>query len=387
MAVIGRWLLRGLAAGLIGWAAGPAVSAQPEPPEEPPDAASFEGSLAGLRLPPGFQIELVTAEVPNARSIARGPNGTLFVSTRTNGSVYAVVDEDGDWRADRVLTLIRGLYSPNGVAVRDDALYIAEINRVIRLDDIENRLDDPPEPVVVSEAFPGKQHHGWKFIRFGPDGRLYVPVGAPCNVCTLEDPFGTIMRMNPDGSGLEVYARGVRNSVGFDFEPSSGELWFTDNGRDLMGGDVPADELNHAPPAGLDFGFPRCHGGDVVDPEFGKEGDCATAVPPARKLGPHVAALGMRFYTGAMFPPEYRDQIFIAEHGSWNRSQPIGYRITLVRRDEAGTATSYETFAEGWLGDDGPWGRPVDLEVMPDGSLLVSDDHAGALYRISYAPP
>lgn len=343
-----------------------------------------------IQLPPGFQIRIYAGgpgvRVPNARSLALSPNGTLFVGTREAGRVYAVLDHDQDYQADEVIPIAQGLNMPNGVAFRDGALYVAEVNRILRFDNIEDNLNSPPQPVVVYDGYPSDQWHGWKFIRFGPDGKLYVPVGAPCNVCERNDPYASITRINPDGSGLEVFARGVRNSVGFDWHPQTGELWFTDNGRDYLGDDAPPDELNHAPEPGLHFGFPYCHGGTILDPEFGGGRSCDEFTPPAMALGPHVAALGMRFYTGAMFPPEYHNQIFIAEHGSWNRSVPIGYRITLVRLDEAGRATSYEVFAEGWLDGSDVHGRPVDLLVLPDGSLLVSDDTAGMIYRITYTP-
>ncbi|MGD9538037.1 MAG: sorbosone dehydrogenase family protein [Alphaproteobacteria bacterium] len=347
---------------------------------------SLETLVSRLELPPGFRIELVTDQVPGARSLAWSDKGTLFVGTRRNGVVYAVTGLADDWRADRVVTIASDLDSPNGVAVREGALYVAEIGRIIRFDGIENRLDDPPEPMVVYDELPGERRHGWRYMRFGPNGLLYVAVGAPCNACLVQDPFGTIAKINPDGSEFQIFARGIRNSVGFDWHPLTQELWFTDNGRDGMGDDVPPDELNRARQSLLDFGFPYCHAGETVDPEHGTAGDCERAEPPAQKLGPHVAALGMRFYTGEMFPAAFRHQIFIAEHGSWDRSEPIGYRISLVRLDEAGAAASYEPFIQGWLGADGAWGRPVDLEVMPDGSMLVSDDHAGAIYRISYAP-
>jgi len=316
--------------------------------------------------------------------MALSPHGTLFVGTRTAGNVYAIVDRNQDNTADEVITLARGLNMPNGVAFRDGALYVATVNRILRFDDIESHLDNPPQPVVVNDSFPRDRGHSWKFIRFGSDGMLYVPVGAPCNICEREDErYASITRMKPDGTDLEVFARGIRNTVGFDWHPQTQELWFTDNGRDWLGNDLPPDELNHAPQKGLHFGFPYCHGGNIPDPKFGEEHKCEEFTPPAILLGPHVAALGMRFYTGTMFPDEYRNQIFIAEHGSWNRSIPIGYRLTLVRL-ENNRAVEYKVFAEGWLQNGRAWGRPVDVQVMPDGALLVSDDKANAIYRISY---
>jgi len=341
--------------------------------------------LDQIRMPPGFDIALY-ARVPGARSLALSAAGVLYVGTRDEGRVYAVLDRDKDHRAETVMTLAEGLRSPNGVAFREGALYVAEIDRILRFDAIEDHLDTPPEPVVVSDRFPTDGHHGWKYIAFGPDGRLYVPVGAPCNVCAEENPvYATIMRMAPDGSNLEIFAEGVRNTVGFDWHPETGVLWFTDNGRDWMGDDEPPDELNRAPGKGLHFGFPYCHGDGIADPGHGGEKPCSAFTPPAIALGPHVAALGMAFYTGATFPGPYRHQIFIAEHGSWNRTTPIGYRIALVRL-EGDRAVDYTVFAQGWLRDGRAWGRPVDVLVMPDGALLVSDDRAGAVYRIAYAP-
>ncbi len=340
-----------------------------------------------VRVPDGFRVETYAADVPGARMMALGPEGVLFVGTMREGKVYAVVDADGDRRADRVTTLATGLNMPNGVAYRDGALYVAEVSRVLRYDGIADRLDDPPEPAVVIDSLPRDRHHGWKFIRFSPEGMLYVPVGAPCNVCERDDPrYASILRMKPDGTGSEVFASGVRNTVGFDWHPGTGELWFTDNGRDMLGDDIPPDELNRAPEKGLHFGFPYCHGGDLPDPEFGSARPCSELTPPARKLGPHVAAIGMRFYRGGMFPKEFENGIFIAEHGSWNRSKKIGYRVTLVRTDGA-RATGYEVFADGWLQGEKAWGRPSDIEWLPDGSMLVSDDRAGAIYRISYEKP
>jgi glucose/arabinose dehydrogenase len=340
--------------------------------------------LERIKLPPGFEISIFASGVKDARSLTLSPNGTVFVGSRSAGNVYAVVDRNGDGKADEVITLARGLNSPNGVAFQDGALYVAEISRVLRFDDIERRLTSSSQPVVVNDKFPKDGHHGWKFIRFGPDGMLYVPVGAPCNICQRDaDRYAVIMRLQPDGTHLETFARGVRNTVGFDWHPKTKELWFTDNGRDWLGDDSPPDELNRAPRPGLHFGFPYCHGVSVADPEFGGKRQCSEFAAPEQSLGPHVAALGMRFYTGTMFPDAYRQQIFIAEHGSWNRTTPSGYRVTLVRFDND-RAVSYEPFAEGWLRDGRAWGRPVDVLVMPDGSLLVSDDRADVIYRITY---
>lgn len=340
--------------------------------------------LERIKLPPGFQIA-VFAQVPNARSMAQGEGNVLFVGTRTDGRVFAV-RHDG-LRGGAPVTLASRLNMPNGVAFRAGALYVAEVSRILRFDGIESSLDRPPQPATLPAAFPADTHHGWKFIRFGPDGWLYVPVGAPCNVCAPPpDRYALISRIRADGSGYEVIARGVRNSVGFDWDPVTRELWFTDNGRDMLGDDLPSDELNHAPRPGLHFGFPHCHQGDTPDPDLGKGRSCAEFTPPAARLGPHVAALGMRFYQGGMFPAEYRGNIFIAEHGSWNRRERIGYRIKRVVLSQ-GRVSHQEVFAEGWLGNGEAWGRPVDIEVMRDGSLLVSDDHAGVIYRISYRAP
>lgn len=342
-------------------------------------------SLGDISLPPGFSITVYAEDVLNARSLTRGDNGTIFVGNRSGGNVYAVLDDDGDQRADRVLTIASGLNMPNGVAFQDGALYVAEVNKVWRYDNIEANLESPGEPVLISDNFPSDAHHGWKFIRFGPDGKLYVPVGAPCNICdnsNTDERYASITRMNPDGSDHEVFAHGVRNTVGFDWHPQSNEMWFTDNGRDHLGDDSPPDELNRAPSADMHFGYPYCHGGTISDPEFNSR-PCSDFTSPAMPLGPHVAALGMRFYTGSMFPESYREQIFIAEHGSWNRSTPIGYRITLVRHNGS-EAQSYNVFADGWLNGEEVSGRPVDVLVMPDGALLVSDDFAHKIYRISY---
>ena len=351
-------------------------------------AAQRSDDLASIRLPSGFAISMYADDVPGARSLTLSPAGIVYVGTREggNGSVYAVVDGDRDGTADRVVTIARGLRLPNGVAWRDGSLYVAEVNRIVRYAGIDRfvssgQLEDPPLATMV-RSLPDTDHHEWRYIAFGPDGKLYVGLGAPCNVCEPETPLAGIARMNPDGSDFEAFASGVRNTVGFDWHPRTGELWFTDNGRDQLGDDVPADELDHAPSAGLHFGFPFCHQGDVPDPEFGGGRSCADFEPPALNLGAHVAALGMRFYDGPMFPPEYHGRIFIAQHGSWNRSSKVGYRVVSVRLED-GRAVAAESFADGWLRGEEAWGRPVDVLVMPDGALLVSDDRAGAIYRIT----
>jgi len=339
-----------------------------------------------ISLPPGFRISLFAEEVADARSMASGPDGILFVGTRRAGNVYALLDRDRNFVAERTIVLAESLKMPNGVAFREGDLYVAEVDRVIHFDNILDHLVPGAPFRAVNDRFPDDRRHGWKFIRFGPDGRLYVPVGAPCNVCLEDDRrFASIMRMQADGSSLEIVAEGVRNSVGFDWHPRTKELWFTDNGRDWLGDDFPPDELNHAPTAGRHFGFPFFHGDNVPDPVFGNQAPRREYVKPVQALAPHAAALGMRFYTGSQFPEAYRGQIFIAEHGSWNRSEPIGYRISLVRLQE-GRPMSYEVFASGWLTESGVLGRPVDLEILADGSMLVSDDDAGRIYRISYEP-
>jgi glucose/arabinose dehydrogenase len=342
---------------------GAAVSAYPQSPP-----------LERIQLPPGFRIE-VLASVPNARSLALGARGTLFVGSRSGGAVHAVAP------GGRVSVIADGLSMPNGVAFKDGALYIAEVGRILK---IENAETGPSKPEVLYDKLPRDVHHGWKFIRFGPDGKLYVPIGMPCNVCEREG-YGLIGFLDLKTKTFVVHSKGIRNSVGFDWHPQSRELWFTDNGRDWLGDELPADELNHAPRAGMHFGFPYCHQGDLPDAEFGRGRQCGEFQAPARKLGAHVAALGMRFYTGNMFPAEYRNQILIAEHGSWNRSKKVGYRISVVKTED-NKVIAYQPFAVGWLQGESAWGRPVDLEVLADGSVAVSDDSAGLIYRISYAP-
>jgi glucose/arabinose dehydrogenase len=347
------------------------------------ESASADLQLDKIQLPPGFHIEVYAQGVENARQMARGSGGTVFAGSRRAGKVWALTDANGDQRAETVRLVDEGLSMPSGLEFRDGALWVGAVDRILKYDNIETRLDDPPRPVVVTDALPDKDHHGWKYLRFGPDGKLYIPVGAPCNICD-EKGFAEIRRMNPDGTGMEVYATGVRNSVGLAFHPLNGQLWFTDNGRDMLGDDLPADELNYAPRPGMNFGFPYCHQGDLLDEEFGKGRDCADYTPPAAKLDPHGAALGLAFYTGGMFPAEYKNRLFITQHGSWNRTEKIGYRVLVLEVQPDGTVLDQRVFAEGWLQGQQVWGRPNDVMVMPDGALLVSDDMAGVIYRISY---
>lgn len=341
--------------------------------------------LEKIKLPAGFKIEIY-AEVENARSMAMSRTGVLYVGNRDKDKVYAVQDTDGDYKADKKWVIASGLNEPNGVAFKDGDLYVAEISRITKYPDIEKNLGTPPKPVVVNDDYPTETHHGWKYIAFGPDGKLYIPVGAPCNICESKDEiFASITRLNADGTGREVFAKGVRNSVGFTWHPETKEMWFTDNGRDMLGDDKPSCELNVAAKAGLHFGYPYCHEGGIKDPQFGDKRPCSDFTPPVDKLGPHVAPLGLKFYTGNMFPASYKNQVLVAEHGSWNRSKKIGYNVTLVNVSD-NKVTGHEVFASGWLDEAAQkaWGRPVDVLVLNDGSVLVSDDHANVIYRISY---
>jgi len=342
--------------------------------------------LSNVQLPKGFKIELFADKLPNARALTISDKGTVFLSTHRSGKVYALQDNDGDGKADKIYTIAENLDMPNGIAFYKGSLFVAEIGRVLRFDRIEEHLDTPPAPVVIYNKLPTESHHGWRYIAIGPDQKLYISIGMPCNVCKENNSlFGTINRMNPDGSQFETVAEGVRNSVGFAWHPQTQELWFTDNGRDWLGDKMPDDELNRVTAVGQNFGFPYCHAG-ISDPVFGKGRKCEEFVAPVAKLGAHVAPLGMRFYTGSQFPRAYENQLFIAEHGSWNTSRPVGYRIVSVHL-KASQVDEVKVFATGWLNDDTAWGRPVDLLVMPDGALLVSDDLAGAIYRISYTGP
>jgi glucose/arabinose dehydrogenase len=351
--------------------------------------------LGALVVPAGFKFEVFAENVGNARMMALGPQGTVFVGSQYAGKVYAVVDRDGDHKADQVLTIASGLSQPNGVAMRNGALYVATTSQILRFDDIETHLAAPPKPVTVHDNLPNpNQGHTWKFIAFGPDDMLYTSIGSTCNICAPAPMTAAIVRMKPDGTGLETYAEGIRNSVGFAWHPVTRELWFTENGRDMLGDDVPNDELNVAYKAGLHFGFPFCHQGDVADPEFGGQRACSTAEAPVQKLGAHVAAIGFTFYTGSMFPARYKNAAIIAEHGSWNRSTPSGYRVMAAFTDGR-RVTGYEPFLDGFLpgsasalGGRGAMGvtsgRPADALQLADGSILISDDTGNRLIRVSY---
>ncbi|MGZ8180412.1 MAG: PQQ-dependent sugar dehydrogenase [Methylobacter sp.] len=341
--------------------------------------------LRQLHLPPGFTLSIFADNLPNARSLALGDNGVVFVGTGSGDAVYAVQDSNSDGVADKSYVIASHLYMPNGVAFKDGSLYVAEVNRIIRFDRITQQLANPPKPVVVYDQFPSEQHHGWKYLRFGPDNKLYTSVGAPCNICEPEQAiFSSLVRLNADGSGFEILARGIRSSVGFDWQPETGALFFTDNGRDYLGDDLPPDELNQWTTTGEHFGFPYCHGGDIPDPEFGADKKCHEFTAPAWKFKAHMAPLGLHFYRGKQFPAEFRNQLFVAEHGSWNRSEPQGYRVAMVKFNQD-KPVAEQVFIDGWLRKDGTvLGRPVDVLEMPDGSLLISDDKLGVIYKIEY---
>ncbi|MGQ3889454.1 PQQ-dependent sugar dehydrogenase [Legionella sp. CNM-1927-20] len=337
-----------------------------------------------LKHPAGFKISIYANPVPGARQMALGSNNVVFVGSIREGKVYAVVPDKNRNYGTRVITLVEGLNSPNGVAFYKGNLYVAETNRILRFDNIENHLLNPPKPIVINNNLPNEDAHGWRFIRFGPDNKLYIGIGAPCNVCLKKDVrFATIMRMDPDGSHFEVYAQGVRNTVGFDWDPIHHELWFTDNGRDWLGDDSPPDEINYAPKKGMNFGFPYCHGKNIADPQYGHLRKCNEFTPPVFELPAHVAALGVTFYTGNLFPAEYYGQLFISEHGSWNRKQKIGYQVVAAKLNNR-QVSQVQPFITGWLQGEKVWGRPVDSLTLPDGSLLISDDYANVIYRVSY---
>lgn len=331
--------------------------------------------LSGVKLPPGFKITLF-AEVPNARSLTTSPGGVVYVGNRSGDSVYRI-------KNSKVERFALGLKTPNGVAFKGQDLYVAQVSQILVFKDADSMKAAAKPSKVLSVKFPTESSHGWKFIRFGPDGDLYVPVGAPCNICDQPGDYAKIFRVNVDTGVKTVVAQGVRNTVGFDWHPQTKELWFTENGRDWLGDDQPPDEVNRVTKIGSHYGYPYCHGKNILDPEFGSGKKCSDYVAPVVELRAHVAALGMRFYTGNQFPEKYRGAIFLAEHGSWNRSNPQGYRITVITL-KGSEVVATEGFAEGFLSDKKVNGRPVDVEQMSDGSLLVSDDYAGAIYKITY---
>ena len=351
-----------------------------------PGAPAVAGGLPLDRivLPPGFSIAVYSDAVPNARELAVSPSGIVYAGSMQEGKVYAIADPGRTGRGTVVRVIAADLDLPTGIAYRDGALYVAAVDRILRFDGIDATIAAPPAPVVIYDRLPAKRHHGWRYLAFGPDDRLYVSIGAPCNVCEVEDPFGTIARLRPDGGGFEIVARGIRNSVGFAWHPITKALWFTDNGRDYLGDELPSCELDRVTQPGQHFGFPYVHQGDLPDPEFGPGHDPKDYVAPVRKLGPHVAPLGVLFYTGTQFPAAYRGALFIAEHGSWNRSRKNGYRVMVEHLDARGGVEREESFASGWLSGETAWGRPVALAELPDGSVLLSDDLAGAIYRVRY---
>ena len=349
------------------------------PPPIP--AAADKLPVNKFKVPKGFKVEVYASGVANARSMREGDKGTVFVGSRLIDKVHAIVEKDGK---RQVKVLYSGLYRPNGLAFKDGTLYIAELSQISKVEKIEDNLDSPPKPTVIYNDLPKDEAHGWKFLAIGPDNKLYFEVGQPCNNCMPSDKHGQIRRINPDGSGAEVYARGVRHSVGFDFHPVSKELYFTDNGRDWASEDVPEDELNRVTKVGEHFGSPYCYQGDFPDPEFGWGKSCSEFTPPVAKMGPHSASLGMRFYTGKMFPNEYRGGIFVARHGSWNRTVKFGGDVVYVTLNKDGTVKSVKPFMTGFLEDNKYIARPADVLVLKDGSLLVSDDYNGAIYRVSY---
>lgn len=346
---------------------------------------SYSNLLKQLQLPKGFSISIYANNVPNARTLALSDNGTIYVGTRKHGTVYAVKDTDGDGVADKRYIIASDLYMPNGVAYKDGKLFVAETNRILRFDQIENHLAKPKAPKIIYDKLPSDKHHGWKYLRIGPDNKLYTAVGVPCNICLPEkDIYSSLIRMNQDGGEFEILARGIRNSVGFDWQPKTDQLFFTDNGRDHLGDDIPPDELNKWTEKGQHFGFPYCHGGSILDSEFAGDKRCSLYTAPEWKFKAHMAPLGLRFYTGKLFPKRFFNQLFVAQHGSWNRSEPHGYRIALVKFKQ-GRAVSEQAFITGWLTAEGKvLGRPTDILQMHDGSLLIADDTLGVIYRVTY---
>ena len=404
-----RSLRRILIAATVGILAlpGPLAAQQPATPAQPPAPSWAQGRpdspaavnlapqvapplatpldklpVAMLKVPRNFHVEVYASGMPQARSLRIDDKGTLFVSTRTLDRIYAVVDKDGK---HQVKTLLTGLRWPNGIALHNGTLYIAELNKISKIDNIEAQLDNPPKPTVIYDDLPSDEPHGWKFLAVGPDNKLYFNIGAPCNICMPPAANAQLRRINLDGSGMEVVAHGIRQVVGMDFHPVSKVLYFTENQRDWLSEDVPEDKLDRLLHVGQDnFGFPYCGGGNVPDPQFGWGHSCSEFTPPVARLGPHSAPLGMRFYVGHMFPSEYHNAIFIARHGSWNRTTKFGGDVVVAKLNPDGTVKSVEPFMTGFLQDNKYVARPVDVELMKDGSMLVSDDWNGAVYRVSY---
>ena len=355
------------------------------PPSGPPTgipAADIEKTLKTIKLPPGFTISLYAAGVPAARQMAWGDKGTLFAGSFGLGNVYAIVDQGGK---KVVKTILKGLDMPTGVAFRDGALYVVAVNQILRYDNAEANLDNMPKPVVVYDDMPSYAAHGWKYLVFDKNGWVYVPLGPPCNICLPPTSNAQIRHVNVKNGLAEIVALGVRNSVGGDIDPRTGDYWFTENARDWLSDDTPSDKLNHITRLGEHFGYPYCHQGDIPDPKFAMGHKCSEFTPPVVKLGAHVAPLGMKFYTGSQFPAAYKNNIFIAEHGSWNRHQFQGARIERVIVGPDGKNAKQEVFASGWIeGKQTYLGRPADIILAKDGSMLVADDWAGAIYQISY---
>ena len=366
----------------VGRPKGDATSKMAPVPAFPIATAADKLPVSKIKLPPGFKVEVWASGILDARGMRQGDKGTVFVSSLfVAGKIYAVTDKGGK---REVKTIAEKLFLPNGIEFHKGSLYVATPKDITRYDGIEDKLDNPPKPVMVYDKLPGDVPHGWKFIKIGPDGKLYVPIGAPCNICEPDrDKYTKIIRMNLDGSGVESVLKGMRNTVGFDWHPKTGELWFGDNQRDWLAEDMPLDEVNRVTKKGQDFGFPYCHSGLMADPQFGWGKDCKNYVKPALLIGPHAAPLGMRFYTGKMFPDRYQNAIFLTRHGPWNKTEKYAADVVAIFIDAKGNA-KMEPFLTGLVENNGYLGRPADVMVMKDGSLLVSDDHNGAIYRVTY---
>ncbi len=345
----------------------------------------YNDILKKLQMPVGFTISIYADDVPNARTLALSESGVVYVGTRQQGAVYAVKDTNNDGVADKHYVIAKDLYMPNGVAFKDGHLYVSEANKIIRFNNIDNHLANPEKAEVIYDDLPSDKHHGWKYLRFGKDGKLYTAVGAPCNICLPEKQiYSSLVRLNVDGSDFEILARGIRNTVGFDWQPETNHLFFTENGRDYLGDNLPPDELNQWSEKGQHFGYPYCHAGIIADPELAGDRQCKEFTSPVWSFRAHMAPLGMRFYTGSQFPQRFRNQLFVAQHGSWNRTKPQGYRIALVKFKQ-GKPVSEQSFISGWLTFEGKvLGRPTDILQMPDGSLLIADDTLGVIYRVTY---